>query len=206
MQLFNIIKGGFRVNKFLAMLMIIILLFSPVIMAQDEVGGSLEEEEIAQEENTEMPNPATNSTADDSSNNSTEKQTITWEAMNEMQIALFMINKQIDYLMERIEDSDIRIKAITDTFEERLEKEIARNQELAVGYEDKIKILEEDIVEYRSNISQLERDNAIFASESGLYLKILIGFLAGSIFGIIIAGLLQLWKKGKTSKSKSASA
>ncbi len=188
-------------NKFLAMLIIIMLLFSPVIMAQDATDNSLEEEEITQEESTEMTNDLTNSTTDNSAHYSTEKQTITWEAMNEMQIALFMINKQIDYLMERIADSDIRIKAITDTYEERLEKEIARNQELTMGYEEKIKNLEQDIVEYRDNISQLERDNAIFASESGLYLKILIGFLAGSIFGIIIAGLLQLWRKARIQKT-----
>ncbi|KUO50193.1 MAG: hypothetical protein APF76_10795 [Desulfitibacter sp. BRH_c19] len=194
-------------NKFLCMLMIMILLFSPVIIAQDETNDITEEnitqeEVIPKEESTEEESTEEESTPTQSN----ENQIISWEAMNEMQTALFIINKQIDYLMERIEDSDTRIRKITDTYEERLEKEIARNKELAASYEEKIESLEQEIVVHRDNLSQLERDNAIFASESGLYLKILIGFLVGSIFGIVLAGLLQLWKKGKNSKNKSASA
>jgi len=178
------------------------LLFSPVIIAQDETNDIPEEnitqeEVIPEEESTEKESKPTQSS---------ENQIISWEAMTEMQTALFIINKQIDYLMERIEDSDTRIRKNTDTYEERLEKEIARNKELATSYEEKIENLEQEIVVHRDNLSQLERDNAIFASESGLYLKILIGFLVGSIFGILLAGLLQLWKKGKNSKNKSASA
>ncbi|WP_028307857.1 DUF4515 domain-containing protein [Desulfitibacter alkalitolerans] len=195
-------------KKFLYILLAMLLLFSPAALANDETNGTPEEgtiqESTNQEESTAQQNNQTSTKDQEAS--SIERQQIKWEAMNEMQIALFIINKQIDYLMDRIEDNDNRIKQMADTYEERLKKEISRNQELTEKYEEKINELEQNIGEYRSNVSQLERDMAIFASESGLYLKILLGFLAGSIFGVILAGLLQLWKKGSGSKNKSASA
>lgn len=189
-------------KKFLCILLAMFLLFSPAALANNETNhtpeeGTIQEEGIVQQNNQ--------TSTKDQETSSIERQQIKWEAMNEIQIALFIINKQIDYLMGRIEDNDKRIKQMADTYEERLKKEIARNQELTEKYEGKINELEQNIGEYRKNVSQLERDMAIFASESGLYLKIVLGFLVGSIFGIVLAGLLQLWKRGSTSKNKSAS-
>jgi predicted RNase H-like nuclease (RuvC/YqgF family) len=182
------------------------LLLSPTALTNDEINGSSEVNTVQESSNQEENIVQQNNQTIEQESADAQKEQIKWEAMNEMQIALFIINKQIDYLMERIEDNDNRITQMADTYEDRLKKEIARNQELTQKYEEKIKELEQDIGAYRNNVSQLERDMAIFASESGLYLKILLGFLVGSIFGIVLAGLLQLWKRGSTSKNKSASA
>ena len=193
-------------KKFFCIILTMFLLLSPTALTNDEINGSSEGNTVQENSNQEENIVQQNNQTIGQESADAQKEQIKWEAMNEMQIALFIINKQIDYLMERIEDNDNRIIQMADTYEDRLKKEIARNQELTQKYEEKINELEQNIAEYRSNVSQLERDMAIFASESGLYLKILLGFLAGSIFGIIAAGLLQLWKKGAGSKNKSASA
>lgn len=193
-------------KKFFCIILTMFLLLSPTALTNDEINGSSEVNTVQESSNQEENIVQQNNQTIEQESADAQKEQIKWEAMNEMQIALFIINKQIDYLMERIEDNDNRITQMADTYEDRLKKEIARNQELTQKYEEKIKELEQDIGAYRNNVSQLERDMAIFASESGLYLKILLGFLVGSIFGIVLAGLLQLWKRGSTSKNKSASA
>ncbi|KKM10509.1 hypothetical protein SY88_12500 [Clostridiales bacterium PH28_bin88] len=128
-----------------------------------------------------------------------------WENLGEMQMALMIINKQFEYLMSRVEDGDERVKKLSDSYEERLQKEVDKVNALTSSFEEKLAQKDAELQSARKEISWLQQQAALFNSKSGVYLKILIGFLAGTLFGLIMSSFLHWWKgravqKGLTAK------
>ncbi len=129
------------------------------------------------------------------------KQVIDYSSMTDMQIAMMLISKQINYLMQQIDEAEGRIGRLTEEYEGRISREEERVSRQIAALEDKVSKLEINIQEKEAELRetekalhQLEREKAIFISESGLYLKILLGFLAGTVFGGIIGSILHWWK------------
>ncbi len=180
-------------KRFLCICVLIVFVFSSFSYAETDNSNQAPEE---------TPVIPVEAAAEGTQNQVLKEQVVKWEAMNEMQIALMIISKQIDYLMDRIEDADNRAEHLIRTYEDRLNKEIDRNKTLIADYEEKITSQDTELKTQRDTVSKLERDMAIFASESGLYLKILIGFLAGTLAGVLLSGILGIWKRRGTSKNK----
>jgi len=117
-----------------------------------------------------------------------------WEKLDQMQMALMLINKQHDYLLARLEEADQRIDALTKSYEERIKKEANRADELESRYQERIDGLETELEGAREQVSLLEKKDAVFNSENGVYLKTVIGFAAGVLAGLILAQILRLWR------------
>ncbi|MEW6622040.1 MAG: hypothetical protein AB1420_02730 [Bacillota bacterium] len=174
-----------------AAILIICLALSPLAFGEDETPapGAGEQKEATEEQSGQAPM------------SSATQQIIPWGAMNEMQIALMIINKQFDYLMNRVEDSDRRVEQLMDSFEERLKRETDRIKEQVADYEVKTAAQNEEMKAYREQIAKLERDMALFASQSGLYLLILIGFLAGALAGVVLSAIMSsIKRRGNVTK------
>ncbi len=52
----------------------------------------------------------------------------------------------------------------------------------------------------RQEIDKLRNKIAVFNSESGLYLKLVLGFLAALVAGMIINSFLSLYQAGETAR------
>lgn len=117
-----------------------------------------------------------------------------WEKLDQMQMALMLINKQHDYLLARLEEADQRVETLTKTYEERIKKEADRADELEQRYQERMDELETELEEAREQVSLLEKKDAVFNSENGVYLKIAIGFAAGVLAGLVLAQILRLWR------------
>ncbi|MGF7186426.1 uncharacterized protein HemX [Desulfitispora alkaliphila] len=136
---------------------------------------------------------------------------VSFENLNEMQMAMTIINKQIDYLKQQIRDKDRHIEELKEENKEQLdaagdryESQIEFLEEKLEEAEGKLEAKESELVAMQDEYNDLLHKNAIFISESGLYLKILIGFIAGTLFGLIVGLMLNWWKrKGTTSGQAS---
>ncbi|MDW7674677.1 MAG: hypothetical protein SCK28_09095, partial [Bacillota bacterium] len=87
-------------------------------------------------------------------------------------------------------------------YENRLDKEGERAAIEVDALQERISQLEERLTKKEDELKasetafhKLEKQTAIFISDSGMYLKILLGFLAGTVFGVILGGILSWWKR-----------
>jgi len=161
-------------KKIIAILILLLLLFPVAAFAQEESQPS---------ENQLETQPEINKKAEPN-----------WENLKEMQIALMLISKQYDYLINRLEEADNKIKETAKNYEDRLQREINRTKEIEQKYQDRITQMEAELAEARENISRLERNAAIFNSKNGVYLKMVLSFLVGLAIGFIVASVMRLWR------------
>ncbi|MEW6660959.1 MAG: hypothetical protein ACOY9Y_02775 [Bacillota bacterium] len=162
-----------------------LLIFSPSLPAQEESQGAQPAESSPKQE----VRPLTNN------------RDLQWEKLGEMQMALMIINKQFEYLISRVEEGDNRVQKLTETYETRLKKEVERAGDQVQNFETKLAEKEMALQQAREKIAQLERDISIFNSEYGVHMRTLIGFLAGILFGLVLASFLQWWKNKGQKKA-----
>ncbi len=124
--------------------------------------------------------------------------------LNESQMALLMINNQIEYLMSQIEGKDTQIEELNRSTEKRLSEERDFQKELRQEHAEKIEAMENKLSDAENEVQagkdalhELEKQVAIYLGESGLYLKIGIGFIVGIIVGLV-AGMFFSWKKSRS--------
>ncbi len=124
--------------------------------------------------------------------------------LNENQMALLMINNQIEYLMLQIKEKDTQISTLNAGFEDRLNKEREEQAKLKAEHAGKITELEEkllakdaEVEESRQELHALEKRVAAFLGDSGLYLVALIAALGGLILGLILSSIGN-WRRTRS--------
>lgn len=178
-------------KRLLALIFVLVLLFPGVGRAEDASQQS-PAPPAGQETNQVKPEAKA------------EKQ-VAWENLGEMQMALMIINKQFEYLMSRVEDGDERVKKLIDSYEQRLKNEVDKAGTLTSSFEQKLAQKDAELQAAQKEISRLQQQAALFNSESGVYLKIVIGFLAGTLFGLLTGSILHWWKGRATHKGITTS-
>ena len=118
-----------------------------------------------------------------------------WWQMDDRQISMMIINRQLEYMLSQIEAGDRRLDQISKTYDERFEREIARNRETIQEYENKMVAKDEALKVAQDEVRALEREIAVFHNESGVYLRMLISLLAGLLLGMILSAILRLGKR-----------
>jgi len=126
---------------------------------------------------------------------------LNWQDMDEMQIALILIKNQIDYLMDQVEKSNGRINSVISDYENRMEKERERAQESIEEMKAELKQKDQELSQARQEVTDINKKMALFNSENGVYLKILIGFLAGLIVGVVVNTVMSFINRRKQQKS-----
>lgn len=168
--------------KRLLSLVFISMLFFPAVVLAEEAAPQAPEAPAAQDVAPAKPTEAK------------VESRVSWENLGEMQMALMIINKQFEYLMSRVEDGDERVKKLSDSYEERLKKEVDKAGAMTSSFEQKLAQKDAELQSAQKEISRLQQQAALFNSESGVYLKIVVGFLAGTLFGLIMGSILHWWK------------
>ncbi len=160
-------------------------------------------EEVEQEENTTEPIEAVETQEEQNSIFIPTFRNIDVVNLNENQMALLMINNQIEYLMNQIEANDKQVKNLNESFQKRLLEEQENQNKLRQEHVETVKGLEEKIAAKdrelqiaKDELHEVEKNVAIYIGESGLYLKILVGFITGIITGLLLGTVLG-WKKRK---------
>lgn len=160
-------------------------------------------EEVEQEENTTEPIEAVETQEEQNSIFIPTFRNIDVVNLNENQMALLMINNQIEYLMNQIEANDKQVKNLNESFQKRLLEEQENQNKLRQEHVETVKGLEEKIAAKdrelqiaKDELHEVEKNVAIYIGESGLYLKILVGFIIGIITGLLLGTVLG-WKKRK---------
>ncbi len=197
----------------LVTLVILVILAVPVL-AQEAPG-----EETHQGQETATPPPAEKQ-EEDSTLFYPAFRNIDVIQLNENQMALLMINNQIEYLMlqirekeNQLKEKDRQISILNAGFEERLAE--ARNEQTALKAEHakeinemeaKIAAKEAEVEAGRQELHALEKKVAAFLGDSGLYLVALLAALAGLILGLILSAIFGRRRNvsGAGSGSKSA--
>ncbi len=130
--------------------------------------------------------------------------------LNENQMALLMINNQIEYLMLQIQEKDKQLNTLSDGFEERLQRERAEQAQLKAshaeqlkGMEEKVQAAEANLQASRQELHDLEKRVAAFLGDSGIYLVALIAALVGLILGLILSAILNWRRQGKSEPQKA---
>ena len=139
-------------KKISAIFLIFCLTLSPVTVAAEEENSSSQKENATENQLIHQQLP------------------IDWQQMNEMQIALAMINRQIEYLMEQIENDDDRVEAVIVSYEKRLDKERERSEESIAQLNEKLVEKQQQLEEVRKEIVGLNKKMALFTSENSVYL------------------------------------
>lgn len=185
-------------KRILAIFLLFLLLFPLATVAEDTAPASQKENAT---ENQHKDNKDDKDKKDENGKNATldDQLQINWQQMNEMQIALIMINRQIDYLMGQIRDNDDRVIEVVNDYEKRIDKERERMQENIAQLNQKLAEKEQELEEARNEIVSLHKKMAIFNSENSVYLTTLLGFLAGIIVGIIGSSFLSFLNRKKQS-------
>lgn len=123
--------------------------------------------------------------------------------LNENQMALLMINNQIEYLMLQIKEKDNQISTLNAGFEDRLNKEREEQAKLKAEHAGKITELEEkllakdaEVEASRQELHALEKRVAAFLGDSGIYLVALIAALTGLVLGLILS-FVGNWRRNR---------
>lgn len=121
--------------------------------------------------------------------------------LNENQMALLMINNQIEYLMLQIKEKDNQINSLNAGFEDRLKQEREELAKLKTEHAGKIAELEEKLLAKegeleagRQELHALEKRVAAFLGDSGIYLVALMAALAGLVLGLILSSIVN-WRR-----------
>ena len=132
--------------------------------------------------------------------------------INETQMALLMVNRHIEYLIEQKEEKKKQLDNLSVQYQKSIEKEIDRQQELRGEYSAEIERLQKELEDKdaeigavqaevnkaQAEVHRLEKNIAIYIGESGLYLKMLLALLAGVLLGLILASISG-WRQKKKS-------
>lgn len=174
-------------KKFIAVILFCWLVLQPFTLvlgeetnaANNEVENNVVSEEMQEEEALE------------------EEPQIDWQEMNENQMALMMVNRHIEYLMDKVEKSEDEMEAVVSEYEERLEEEMERRKELEEEMSQKLEEKNQELEAAKDEIMSLQQRMATFQTEHGVYLQIGIGFLAGLIIGMILNAVLGFFRRRK---------
>ncbi len=132
--------------------------------------------------------------------------------INETQMALLMISRQIEYLMEQNEKTEKQVVELGAQYQKLVDKEIARQKEMREEHAAEMELLQNKLDEKEVEISaakaeagmiqaevhRLEKLIATYIGESGLYFKLLIALIAGVLFGLILSSILN-WRRNKNN-------
>lgn len=184
--------------KKLFLILIILLLLAVPTLAQEP--GQTEEPPTT----TPTPTPPVQSPTEDPGLFYPAFRNIDVVKLNENQMALLMINNQIEYLMLQIKEKDSQIASANAGFEDRLKKEREEQEKLKAEHsgkiaelENKVSAKEAEVEVSRQELHALEKRVAAFLGDSGLYLVALIAALAGLILGLILSAILN-WRRNRT--------
>ncbi len=185
-------------RKVIILMVLFSLLLVPFAYAAEEQASDAAVPE-ENSEKSEAPEQASN-VIDNNKADSRELQ-LNWQEMDDMQIALILIKNQIDYLMDQVEKSNGRINSVISDYENRMEKERERAQASIDEMKAELKQKDEELNLARQEVIDINKKMALFNSESGVYLKILIGFLAGLIVGVVVNTVMTFINRRKQQAS-----
>ena len=156
---------------------------------------------VVEAEPTEVPSAETAAASEDLEKNNDkqaagiQQMIINWKNMNEMQIALVLINRQIEYLMGEIEKNADRNAKVIEDYEKRFSEERQRLQGEISDLKQELDKKNEQLETIRAENLELNKRVALYNSENGVYLKIVIGFIAGMVLGVMVNSLLGYLNK-----------
>jgi hypothetical protein len=172
-------------RRVLLVMFICIIIFSIPVLAQTV--GEVEESQGL---------PAdTNMEADDGG-----RTEIPWGQMDDRQIALMIINRQIDYLMGQVEGNHERIAQLQADHEAKLGQVENTNRERLQEIEGKMAEKDNIIVQLQEENRQLERQILLYNNENAVYIKMLLSLLTGIPLGLILGVILRWWKHSQPVK------
>ncbi len=133
-------------------------------------------------------------------------------SINETQMALLMISRQIENLMEQNAKTEKQITELSAQYQKLVDKEVARQQEMRIEHAAEIELLQNKLDEKEAEVSaakeeagviqaevhRLEKLIATYIGESGLYLKLLVALIAGVLLGLILSSILN-WRRNKNN-------
>ncbi len=199
-------------KKLLILCIILLLLFSPAYA--QETGEETEEEAVEVEEEareTEAEAPVEEEEAkEDLALFTPAFRNVDVTQLNENQMALLMINHQIEYLMLQIQDKEAQLREAAGNQEAALQRERDQQEQLKKEHGEKIAQAEEkfaakeaELAASREELHALEKRVAAFLGDSGLYLVALIAAISGIVIGLILSAILNR-RRGSSAPAKNA--
>lgn len=126
-----------------------------------------------------------------------EEPQIKWHEMNESQMALMMVNRHIEHLMDKVERLEGELEGVVGEYEEMLEEEREKRENLEEEMSQKLEEKNQELEAAEEEIKSLNMRISTFQTEHGVYLQIGIGFLAGLVIGMILNAVLGFFRRRK---------
>lgn len=179
-------------KKLFIILLIASLFIAPCWVAAEETDSSVEA--AGTEENNNTPDKGVGEIAGNGGG-SIPKLEVNWQEMQDMQIALAMINRHIEYLMAQVEKNDAQIAAIREEHARELEKAEANKKEEIEKINQKLAEKDRQLDQARDEINKLSSRAALFSAENDMMPRFILVFGAGIVLGMIVNSLWSAIRK-----------
>lgn len=135
---------------------------------------------------------------------------VNWQEMNDMQLALAIINRQIEYLMAQVEKNNREITGIIEKNNENIaaieEEHVKEMEKIKAEKEEEIEKLNKELAEKdrqladaRKEINKLSGRAALFSAENDMVPRLILIFSVGLIAGMVFNSLLLMLRKKNNS-------